>query len=143
MQMQILILAILTFTVNLYNVGYECNSKQIFDSSSKTLVEDTYLDVKKAFNGVASCISLISDDDSLCCYIKIKYKNRKADDKKFTHRGCIQLGYTELQDVKATTKAYEQALESDSENYKSVDVDIDCNSKFIKLTGLLLLAFLL
>ena len=140
MQMQILILSILTFTVNLYELGNSCDSKAIFHGTS--LIEDTYADVKKAFNGVASCVSLKSDLDTLCCYIKVKYKNIDAD-KKFTHRGCIQLGSQELADVKATTEYYESELEKDSEHFKKVDVDIDCNSKFIKLTGLLLLAFLL
>ena len=141
MQMQILILSILTFYANLYTLGSECDSKAILSGNS--LIEDTYADCKKAFNGYASCISLRSDDESLCCYIKVKFKNKQAD-KKFTHKGCIQLGATSLQDVKATTKYYEQALENDeSQNFSKVDVSIDCNSKFIKLTGLLLLAFLL
>ena len=140
MQMRILILSILTFTVNLYQLGNTCDSKKIFEDTN--LIEDRYSDVKKAFNGVASCVSLRSELNSLCCYIKVKYKNVDAD-KKYTHRGCIQLDSTELQDVEATTKYYETELEKDTDHFKKVDVDIDCNSKFIKLTGLLLLAFLL
>ena len=139
MQMKILIFAMITLGVNLYNVGNECQSKAIFNGN--TLLEP-YADVKKAFNGAASCVSLRSDDESLCCYIKAKFKNRIAD-QKFTHKGCIELTGEDLADVKATTKRYEAYLENDSETYKDVDVDIDCNSKFIKLTGLVILALLL
>ena len=139
MKMKCLIFAMLTLAVNLYSMGNECNSKSIF--SGYSLIE-SYADVTKAYNGAASCVSLRSDDEHLCCYIKAKFKNKIAD-KKFTHKGCIELNSTSLSDVKATTKFYEAVLESDTEKYKNVDIDIDCNSKFIKLTGLVLLAFLL
>jgi len=139
MKMKILIFAMLALAVNLYEkYGNECSSKAIFNGNS--LVGDDYADVKLVYNEVASCISLRSDDNSLCCYIKAKFKNRQAD-KSYTHRGCIELNADQLQDVKATTKTYESYF--NTELYKKVSVDIDCNSKFVKLTGLVLLAFLL
>ena len=137
--MKILIFAMLALAVNLYEkFGNECSTKAIFNGNS--LIGDDYADVKLVYNEVASCVSLRSDDNALCCYVKAKFKNRDAD-KTFTHKGCIELNAEQLQDVKATTKIYEQYF--DPEKYKKVDVDIDCNSKFVKLTGLVLLAFLL
>ena len=138
MKMKILIFAMLALTAKLYELGNTCNSKAIFNGNS--LIGDDYMDVKLVYNEIASCISLRSEDDKLCCYIKAKFKNREAD-KTFTHKGCIELNSDQLQDVKATTKNYESYFSP--ELYKKVSVDIDCNSKFVKLTGLVLLAFLL
>ena len=136
--MKILIFAMLALAVKLNQLGNVCSSKAIFNGHS--LIGDDYADVKLVYNEIASCISLRSDDDALCCYVKAKFKNRDAD-KTYTHKGCIELNAVQLQDVKGTTKEYESYFNPDK--YKNVDVDIDCNSKFVKLTGLVLLAFLL
>ena len=45
---------------------------------------------KHAYNGVASWTSLKTSDYATCCYIKVKLKNKEADEK-FTHRGYIEI----------------------------------------------------
>ncbi len=106
------------------------------------LRESSYADYKFAYHGVPSCAALTSDDDTGCCYIKVKFKNEIADEK-YTHRGCIQLTFEEWSKIDETIQKLENNIAENNLNVTKVDVDIDCNSKFIKLTGLILLAFLL
>ena len=131
----------LIVSVNLIVLGGECNDKAILDDN--TFIYDTYEDQKCAYHGAASCISLhTEEDDSLCCYMKVKFRNRAAD-KKFTHKGCVSMLGTNVPVIKDYIKNYENTINQQNENIDKVDIDIDCNSKFIKITGLVLLAFLL
>ena len=50
---------------------------------------------------------------------------------------------TNAQNMKNFIKEYEQSIKETNENIDKVDINIDCNSKFMKITGLVLLAFLL
>lgn len=145
MQTKIELLILLTLTliasVNLIDLGGECSDKAIFSVNS--FKYDTYEDQKCAYHGVSSCISLHTDEeDSLCCYLKIKFRNKYAD-KKFTHRGCIEVAGTNLQNFDEFKDRFEQDIKNTDTNIDKVDLDIDCNSKFIKITGIILLAFLL
>ena len=145
MQIKIELFLLLALTlivsVNLIDLGGECADKAILKGN--TFLYDTYEDQKSAYHGAPSCVSLHTDeDDSLCCYMKIKFRNRGAD-KKFTHRGCIPVLGTNWQDIKSYINNYESSINEANENIDKVDIDIDCNSKFIKITGLVLLAFLL
>jgi hypothetical protein len=132
------------FVLMLSSNTYEemgCEVKQVI-YNNYVLRESSYADYKFAYHGVPSCASLTSDDDTGCCYIKVKFKNEIADEK-YTHRGCIQLTFEEWSKIDETIQKLETNIAKNNLNVTKVDVDIDCNSKFIKLTGLILLAFLL
>ena len=134
----------IVFVLMLASITYEemgCDVKQVIYSSG-ALRESSYADYKYAYHGVSSCASLSSDDGTSCCYIKVKFKNEIADEK-YTHRGCIQVTFDQWEDIDAYIQTLENNIATYNTNVTKVDVDIDCNSKFIKLTGLILLAFLL
>ena len=125
-----------------YQLGGLCSDKFILDGNSK-LIHDIYQDHREAFNGIASCVSLRSTIDTACCYLKVKFKNEAAD-KKYTHRGCVELYGEEWNGIKDVIKSFEGNISSSSgEQITIKDVDIDCHSNLIKITGLILLAFLL
>ena len=135
--------AIKTSTAGYGGYGGYCDEKSILHQNNKTLKYDSFQDHYSAYNKVPSCASLHTDENKACCYMKIKYKNDWAD-KKYTHHGCIQVSEKEYEaGVKELTKEYESEIESKDSNLKKVKVSIDCNSNIIKLTGLVLLAFLL
>ena len=140
-----LLLALIIGVKNQTTMGQKCEDKSIF-SSPNSLSESTYSDVKFVYNKVASCASLkTADDDAICCYAKVKFKNKEADEK-FTHTGCIEVTAKEYDNgIKNLVKELEDKLEENDldENYqniKKVDVEIDCKSKYMKLTGLFLLS---
>ena len=144
MQAKIELFLLLTLTlivsVNLIDLGGECNDKAIINGNS--FLYDTYEEHKSAFHGAASCVSLhTEEDDSLCCHLKVRYRNRAAG-KKYTHKGCIEMLGSNLGNLSHYIDDFENRIAQD-ENIDKVDVDIDCNSKFIRITGLILLAFLL
>ena len=124
-----------------YQLGGQCSDKYILENGK--LKYDVYEDHKEAFNGIASCVSLRSTIDTACCYIKVKFKNEAAD-KKYTHRGCVELYGEEWNDIKNVIDAFENNITALSGEQISIkNVDIDCHSNLIKITGLILLAFLL
>lgn len=124
-----------------YQLGGYCSDKYILENGK--LKYDIYEDHKEAFNGIASCVSLRSTIDTACCYLKVKFKNEAAD-KKYTHRGCVEIYAVEWSDIKSVINAFESNMTASSGEQISIkDVDIDCHSNLIKITGLILLAFLL
>ena len=123
-----------------YDLGRDCSTKALLNGYE--LSYSTYANTKRAYNGVASCESLNTAEYSECCYMKIKFKNTVADEK-FTHRGCIEITSEEYSKIKAYRNNLEDLLIQNNNNITKVDIDIDCNSKIIKLTGLIFLAFLL
>ena len=136
------IASFLILYVSPYQLGGYCKDKYILDEYSR-LTHDVYEDHKEAFNGIASCVSLRSTIDTACCYLKVKFKNEAAD-KKYTHRGCVELYGGEWNDIKSVINAFESNITATSGEQISIkDVDIDCHSNLIKITGLILLAFLL
>ena len=127
-------------SVNL-ELGGQCEDKKILEGTN--FLYDTYEDHKSAYNEASSCISLhTEDDDSFCCYLKIKFRNRAAD-KKFTHKGCTKMFGSNAASISDYINGFENSIEQANENIDKVDIDIDCNSKFIKITGLVFLALLL
>ena len=141
-KIELFLLVTLTLIVSVkLELGGQCEDKAILNENS--FLYDTYEDQKSAFHGAPSCISLHTEEnDSLCCYMKVKFRNRAAD-KKFTHRGCTPMLGSDLANLKEYINSYENSIDQANENIDKVDMDIDCNSKFIKLTGLVLLALLL
>ena len=123
-----------------YDLGRDCSTKALLNG--KVLSYSTYANTKRAYNGVASCESLNTAENSSCCYMKIKFKNTVADEK-FTHRGCIEISGEDYSQIKTYRNNLEDTLIQYTPNISKVDIDIDCNSKIIKLTGLIFLAFLL
>ena len=124
-----------------YQLGGLCSDKFILEDGK--LKYDIYEDHKEAFNGIASCVSLRSTIDTACCYLKVKFKNEAAD-KKYTHRGCVELYGGEWNGIKDVINNFENNITAASgEGISIKDVDIDCHSNLIKITGLILLAFLL
>ena len=124
-----------------YDLGRDCSTKTLFNDA-RQLYNSTYANTKRAYNGIASCDSLKTAEFSACCYMKIKFKNTVADEK-FTHRGCIEISGENYSQIKTYRKNLEDTLIQYTPNISKVDIDIDCNSKIIKLTGLIFLAFLL
>ena len=135
----IYIVSTFIFEINSFALGSQCSNKTILNSGS--LLYDSFTDHKEAFNNIASCASLHTDYNNACCYIKAKFRNRAAD-KKYTHRGCIEVNETSWGNIDNFIGETESRIAND-ENIDKVDVEIDCNSKFIKLTALVLFAFLL
>ena len=125
------------------DVGMTCADKEIINSDN-SLTYGKYSDYDRVYHGVASCYSLVTKDNYLCCYIKNHFKSEEAD-KKFTHKGCIPVSLDVLKEngLGSFINSLEDGIEQNDETIRKVDIDIDCNSYFIKLTGLLLLAFLL
>ena len=106
-------------------IGGECDDKAVLNGNN--FLYDTYEDQKSAYHGAASCVSLHSDEDnSLCCYLKIKFRNRQAD-KKFTHRGCIAMLGRYVRNISDYIDQYEENIKAANENIDKVDIDIDCN----------------
>ena len=140
----IFFLALIGLTNSQNTVGGACKEKSIFDDLRDEENSYLYTDKTLAYHDVASCASLSTgDDDSFCCYIKIKFRNKDAD-KKYTHKGCIVVyPYTDDSDIEKTIDTYEAKLERDNQKIDKVDIDIDCSSKYLKLAGLILLSFLL
>ena len=136
------IVSFLILYVSAYQLGGQCSDKYILENGK--LKYDIYEDHKEAFNGIASCVSLRSTIDTACCYIKVKFKNEAAD-KKYTHRGCVELYGEEWNGIKNVISAFESNITAakSGEQITVKDVDIDCHSNLIKITGLILLAFLL
>ena len=122
-----------------YELGKDCSTKALLNGYK--LSYSTYANTKRAYNGVASCETLNTYNHS-CCYMKIKFKNTVADEK-FTHRGCIEISDEDYSEIKTYRNNLEDTLIKYTPNISKVDIDIDCNSKIIKLTGLIFLAFLL
>ena len=144
----------------------QCKEKAILEETprSKGLdfkIKEIAYDRTYAYNDVASCQSLYAEGDeafgSMCCYIKLKFKNPILDEK-FTQKGCFEFNLTryatESNDkfdfgdykewIKESIEAKDYQMEG-TEKFK-VEVktlDIDCSSKYLHLVGLALILFLL
>ena len=150
----LLISLLILFPIALSDLTHKCSDKDILDDSGH-LNHQEYADVTLAYNGIGSCSSLIADnDDEVCCYIKLKFKNELYDEK-FTHKGCTSIPVSALiADEGADIDDYIDAakllgdyyIDNTNNTYKIIykDLDIDCNSKFLKFaTGLCLLLLFL
>ena len=143
-----------------YELGGECSDKKIVENEGSDgyslVVEDLsdyflQTDYKKAFYHSASCATLTTDDDtSLCCYMKVRYKLDKAK-SHYTSRGCVEVSQNSLANSDSfgdMRRSYEDGIKNHyaddpASTVSDVDVDIDCNSNFIKFTALAFLMLLL
>ena len=125
------------------DIGTSCSEKAIIIGDGDSLTYSKYANYDRVYHGIASCYSLSVNETQLCCYIKNHFKSEEAD-KKFTHKGCIPVSYSKLNDgIDNYIKELKANITTNVKNITKVDIDIDCSSNFIKLTGLLLIAFLL
>ena len=125
-----------------YILGSNCTDKRILDGNR--LIYSSYEDHKSAYNHISSCTSLKSRQDYACCYIKIKFRN-SVSDKKYTHRGCIEISGNEWADIDGPISSIKNNLTSSDVNVTldKKKVSIDCNSNYLKIAGLLIFALLL
>jgi hypothetical protein len=142
MQMKTLIVIGWALIFVLSKEGGDCDEKAILDRNK--LIYTSYGDTKIAYNHASSCVSLKSADNHACCYLKVKFKN-SVSDKKYTHRGCIQVSLNEWQNIDDLIDRLENNITTTDRNVtlEKKDVHIDCNSNYIKLAGLLIFALLL
>ena len=136
----------------------QCSDKAILTKSGNNYTianNDITGDKTLAFNGVASCASLETDENEVCCYIKVKFENEQLDEK-FTHKGCISINQARLYDdadpdiddmIEDLEENHDYYLGKDSDGddllLKYKNVEIDCSSRFIEIAGFALLLFLL
>ena len=134
-------------------IGDDCDSKHIINTFDEI---GPLSDYTIAHHGIASCASLYpyeedEEDEAtpkMCCYAKIKYK---IGDDTFTRKGCYDIEATENfnidDEIKILEDAFKETLDNSLEGQgvetKIKDVDIDCNSKFLKYSALLILIVLL
>ena len=139
------------FLVALLTIPF-CTS-QIYTCKDKSLLNSTYHlvatdgDVEKAYNEVASCATLKTENDEAgCCYLKVKIKNT-AYDETYTLKGCHEVSIEQYIDE---DRDFDDIVDSLKENitraYSNIEVkkvNLDCSSKFIQFVGLSLLLLLL
>ena len=126
---------------------YTCSDKSILNSSYHLVATDG--DVEKAYNEVASCATLKTENDEAgCCYLKVKIKNTVYDET-YTLKGChevsIEQYINEDLDFDDIVDSLEQNITSanSKSNIEVKKVNLDCSSKFIQFVGLSLLLLLL
>ena len=126
---------------------YTCKDKSILNSTYH--LEATDGDVEKAYNEVASCATLKTENDEAgCCYLKVKIKNTVYDET-YTLKGCHEVSIEQYIDEDLDFDDIVDSLEQNitSANSKSnievKKVNLDCSSKFIQFVGLSLLLLLL
>ena len=110
MQMKTLIVIAFALTSVLSKLGGSCSDKEILNRNA--LKYSSYEDSKVAYNHASSCTSLKSDDNHACCYLKVKFKN-SISDKKYTHRGCIQVSLSDWQNIDDLIDRLENNITSD------------------------------
>ena len=128
------------FCLSSFTYGGECSDKAILNSRNRIL-NSSYGDLKRAFSHEASCMSLKSGDNKICCYIKNKFKN-EVSDEKYTHKGCIEVTAKQYSEIKGFISTLESSVNNQTNISKS-HISIDCSSKYLKLFGLLLFTLIL
>ena len=122
-----------------------CSEKTLFSSSYK--LSDITTDRTLAYNKAASCATLKPDSTSgmMCCYIKVKFKNKDLDEK-FTQKGCMEFEVTDAiinDNFDEFKDSVETGIGNVNPNIEVKKLSIDCSSKFLHLAGIALIFFLL
>ena len=130
----------------------DCSEKSLFKNMDTFELLAKNGDVIKAYNGIASCGSLKTDDDddgeddlNMCCYIKLKIKNKELD-QKFEQKGCIEMTLSNYVDEDFDFGKYKDDIKNSIESNNTVDVkkiSIDCSAKYLQLVSISLILFLL
>ena len=93
----------------------------------------------KNFNNYKDCINRqfssneIEDEAYKCCYVEIEFK---VENNKIEAHGCTPLSQSQYNNIDQAERTFQADLYIE-------DIDIDCESSFIKLEILFLLYFLL
>ena len=123
----------------------KCYEKALIDEDN--MLQNNDSDWNRAFNKDASCATLrTTDDDTLCCYMKIKFENEFLDET-FTQTGCVEVSikdviYEDDGDFEDFLDRKEELIAKES-NVDVKSLSIDCSAKFINLFTISLLLFLL
>ena len=125
-------------------VKVNCSDKSLLTGDA--LIKDA-TDWTRAYNDVASCATLKTDNNILCCYMKIKFDNDFYDET-YTQKGCIEVRVNETVDINDDDRfdTFLENKESQIAKASNVEIDsldIDCGAKFINIFTLSLLLFLL
>ena len=151
MKINLIVLLIALITTPFCSALNSCSDKAILDGYA---IKNLHSDINYAYNEAASCASLKTDNDNaLCCYIKLKFKNDTSDET-FTQKGCYEVPMDTFQAIENDTlddfKEFKDQVEDRIENYYGgedyIDVkslSIDCSSKYLHLAGLAMLFFFL
>ena len=124
---------------------YRCKDKSILNSTYHLVATDG--DVENAYNEVASCATLKTENDEAgCCYLKVKIKNTVYDET-YTLKGChevsIEQYIDEDRDFDDIVDSLKGNITNANSNIEVKKVNLDCSSKFIQFVGLSLLLLLL
>ena len=135
-----------------------CESKDIYTGLDETGPASDYT---AAHHKVASCATLNpyyedgvdkeleAATPKICCYTKLKYK---LEGEKFTRKGCTSVDVDDNIDdeintleiaVEVAVRQYYSQLGNNDVEIKDIEADIDCHSKFINYSALLILIALL
>ena len=127
---------------------YTCADKSIFKTTKNQLeLVATDGDVDKAYNEVASCATLHTENDEAgCCYIKVKIKNTLYDET-YTLKGCHEVSIEDYinddLDFDDIVDQLELHIKGNNTNVEIKKVNLDCSSKYIQFVGISLLFLLL
>ena len=104
-------------------------------------------DVDKAYNEVASCATLHTENDEAgCCYLKVKIKNTVYDET-YTLKGCHEVSIEEYinddLDFDDIVDQLESHIKGNNTSVEVKKVNLDCSSKYIQFVGISLLFLLL
>ena len=126
---------------------YTCADKSIFTSTNKLDLVSNDGDVDKAYNEVASCATLHTENDEAgCCYIKVKIKNTLYDET-YTLKGCHEVSIEDYinddLDFDNIVEQLESHIKGNNTNVEIKKVNLDCSSKYIQFVGISLLFLLL
>ena len=128
---------------------YTCSDKSIFNSTSSLPLQlvATDGDVEKAYNEVASCVTLkTKNDEAGCCYIKVKIENTVYDET-YTLKGCYEVSIEEYindeLDFDDLVDQLESHIQGNNTGIEVKKVNLDCSSKYIQFVGISLLLLLL
>ena len=127
---------------------YTCADKSIFNTTKNKLeLVATDGDVDKAYNEVASCATLHTENDEAgCCYIKVKIKNTLYDET-YTLKGCHEVSIEDYinddLDFDNIVEQLESHIKGNNTNVEIKKVNLDCSSKYIQFVGISLLFLLL
>ena len=128
---------------------YKCSDKSIFNltSSSPLQLVAKDGDVEKAYNEVASCATLKTENDEAgCCYIKVKIE-KTAYDETYTLKGCYEVSIEEYindeLDFDDLVDQLESNIKGNNTGIEVKKVNLDCSSKYIQFVGISLLLLLL
>lgn len=129
---------------------YTCTGKSLFKRYGSYALNVTDGDHDIAYNKVASCATLkTEEDDGICCYMKIKFEN-SIYDETYTQKGCYEVSLSNVTELAEQDKDFDDIIDYIESRVNEANLNItvdkihlDCSSKFIQFVGISLLLLLL